>query len=140
MNGVLADAVDAVRQVFGGRITYASGKWEDVDWTPFDIVSVDLYRQRANAAVYADRLRSYFAFGKPVAVGCCTFRGASDLGGVGWTIIDGAAKPPPRLLGEPVRDEGEQARLLRELLALFVREGVDSAFWFTFVQRRAGAS
>jgi hypothetical protein len=68
LNSVLAEAVDAVRQVFGGRVTYASGKWEDVDWTPFDIVSVDLYRQRANAAVYAGQLRSSFAFGKPVAV------------------------------------------------------------------------
>ncbi|WP_179155604.1 hypothetical protein, partial [Microbispora sp. GKU 823] len=25
----------AAREVFGGRVTYASGDWEDVDWSPF---------------------------------------------------------------------------------------------------------
>jgi hypothetical protein len=136
LNSLLADAVAAARAAFDGRITYASGKWEQVDWSVFDIVSVDLYRQRANADVYLDQLRSYLAFGKPVAItefGCCTFHGAAEFGGVGWTIMDGGADPP-RLRGDHVRDEAEQAALLRELLGLFIGEGVDSAFWFTFVQ------
>src|SRR6185369_4134311 len=39
---------------------------------------------------------------------------------------------PLRLDGEYARDEAEQAGHLRELLALFDAEGVDSAFVFTF--------
>ncbi len=137
LNDLLGEVVAAVRRVFRGRLTYASGKWEDVDWSLFDIVSVDLYRQTANAHDYVDQLRSYFRWGKPVAVtefGCCTFRGASELGGIGWTILDIGAEPA-RLVGDGyVRDEAEQASLARELLGLYAREGVDSAFWFTFVQ------
>jgi hypothetical protein len=61
--------------------------------------------------------------------GCCTYRGAAARGGTGWAIIDRATGT---LHGEYVRDEAEQAAYLRELLAIFEEEGVDSAFWFTF--------
>jgi len=39
---------------------------------------------------------------------------------------------PPRVNGGYVRDEEERARYLREMLAVFDEEGVDTAFWFTF--------
>jgi hypothetical protein len=69
------------RQVFRDPITYASGTWEEVDWEVFDVVAVDAYRDAQNAAGFADLVRSYRRFGKPVAVtefGCCTYRGAAD--------------------------------------------------------------
>ena len=46
-------------------------------------------------------------------------------------IIDADADPP-QLDGEYTRDESEQVRYLQELQAIFVEEGVDLAFWFTF--------
>jgi hypothetical protein len=46
MNDFLATAAAVVRDRFGGRITYAAVPLERVDWAPFDIVSVDLYRSR----------------------------------------------------------------------------------------------
>jgi hypothetical protein len=134
VDAFFAKAVAAARERFGGRITYAAGAWERLDWTPFDLVSVDAYRDAGNAARSRDELRGHFRHGKPVAVtefGCCTYRGAADRGGIGWAIVDRDADPP-RLDGDYVRDEQEQVRYLRELLDVFEAEGVDGAFWFTF--------
>jgi hypothetical protein len=134
LNAWLARLNGTVRRHFGGQVTYASGKWEPVDWSLFEIVAVDLYHDAKVADSYLSRLREYKSHGKPVAIvefGCCTYRGAADAGGTGWMILDDEAEPL-RIRGDHVRDEGEQARYMRELLDLYVREGVDSAFWFTF--------
>ncbi|GIL29418.1 hypothetical protein [Actinocatenispora comari] len=134
LNGFLATALDRVRPLFGGPVTYASLPYERVDWTPFDYVAADAYRAAHNAATFAAEIRALHRYGKPVAVtefGCATFRGAADLGARGWLIVD-RSFTPPRLSGEYVRDEPEQARYLREVLAVFDAEGVDTAFWFTF--------
>lgn len=134
LNSVLVEVVALARERFHGRITYASGSWEQIDWSPFDIVGVDFYRDAQNAATYRQQLRSYTAFGKPVAVtefGCCTYRGAADRGGLGFMILDDE-QLPPRLDGQYDRSEDEQVRYLDELLPIFEAEHVDSAFWFTF--------
>jgi len=126
--------VDGGRRAFGGRITYAAGAWEEVDWDLFDIVAVDAYRDANNAAVYPAQLRSYARFGKPVAItefGCCTYAGAGAAGGTGWLILD-QSSPVPRLIGEHRRDEGEQVRSFLESTEAFDAEGIDSAFWFSF--------
>ncbi|MEV0842380.1 hypothetical protein AB0I55_22930 [Actinocatenispora sera] len=134
LNAFLATVLDRVRPLFGGPVTYASLPYERVDWTPFDYVAADAYRAAHNAATFAEEVRALHRHGKPVAVtefGCATFRGAADLGARGFLIVDRSVTPP-RLSGEYVRDEPEQARYLRELLAVFDAEGVDTAFWFTF--------
>ncbi len=134
MNAFLGGAVADARSRFGGRIGYASGPWEPVDWAPFDLVATDAYRTAQNAAGYADGVRALLRHGKPVAVtefGCCAYRGAADRGGLGWTIVDRSADPA-RLDGAYARDEREQAGYLAECLAVFEEAGVDAAFWFTF--------
>ena len=128
------DIARAARQEFAGPVTYAAGPWEAVDWELFDLVSVDAYRDAGNAAGYREALRSCRRFGKPVAVtefGCCTYRGAAGRGGMGWMIIDEKADPPV-IPGTYQRDEQEQARHLRDMLAIYEAEDIDSAFWFTF--------
>jgi sugar phosphate isomerase/epimerase len=135
----LNTAATAARARFGGRITYASGLWEDIDWRPFDIVSVDAYRDKENAATFRDQLAERVKIGKPVAVtefGCCTYTGAGDRGGMGWAIVDDKADPPT-ISGDHARDEQEQVRYLRELLAIFEEIGVDTALWFTFASFNA---
>jgi hypothetical protein len=142
LNGFLAQTAEAARSRFGGPLTYASGTWERVDWAPFDIVSVDAYRDAGNAADYAAGLRAQQRHGKPVAVtefGCCCYAGAGDRGGMGWSILDVAADPP-QLDGDYVRDDQEQVRYLRELLPAFAEAGVDAAFWFTFATYAARPS
>jgi len=134
INDFLAKAVAAVRERFGGKVTYASIPLEGVDWTPFDIVSMDGYRDAGNRDRFADDIKGLSRYGKPVAItefGCCAYQGAADRGGMGWMIIDPAAVPPV-LNGDYVRDEGEQVRYLTELLEVFSGAGVDTAFWFTF--------
>ncbi|MFJ5680567.1 hypothetical protein [Streptomyces sp. NPDC093097] len=124
LNAFLAEAAGVVRERFGGRISYAAGPWEAVDWTPFDIVGVDAYRAAYNADTYREELRGHAAHGKPVAVtefGTCPYEGAGALGGTAW-------QPP----ADAVPDEGEQVRYFGELLDVFEEEGVDTALWFTF--------
>ena len=130
----LRDIVRAAREKFAGPVTYAAAPWETVNWELFDLVSVNLYRDSTNAAGYRDALRSYARFGKPVAVtefGCCTYRGAAGRGGMGWMIVD-EKSGPPLIPGTYERDEEEQVRHLRDMLAIYETEGIDSAFWFTF--------
>lgn len=114
--------------------TYASGTWEQVDRAPFDIVSADAYGDSSDA--FRQGLRGYFRHGKPLAAtefGCCTYRGAAERGGRGWGDVVDHDADPPRINGDHVRDEEEQAGCPREMLAVFDEEGVDTAFWFTFV-------
>ncbi|MET9290833.1 hypothetical protein [Streptomyces sp. NPDC003077] len=128
LSAFLSEAVAIVRGRFGGRVTYAAGPWEFVDWTPFDIVGVDAYRSAYNADTFRDELRGHLAHGKPVAVtefGTCAYRGAGERGGAAWQPPSGA-----------VRDEGEQVRYFTELLDIFEEEGIDTALWFTFAGYR----
>lgn len=126
LNAFLAESVSLVRQRFRGPVTYASGPWEPVDWTPYDIVGVDAYRTAANAGTFPDEVRAHGRHGKPVAVtefGTCAYRGAGARGGTAWVVPEGA-----------VPDESEQVGYLTELLDVFDGAGVDTAFWFTFAQ------
>jgi len=43
IDAALADTAATVRKRFGGKITYAAGTWEEIDWTPFDIIGIDAY-------------------------------------------------------------------------------------------------
>src|SRR5262249_22055779 len=86
VNDFLRDAVLRVRERFGGRVTYAAIPLERVNWTPFDFVSVDLYRSTEVADRYATGVRALVAQGKPVAItefGACTYRGAGGRGARG---------------------------------------------------------
>jgi hypothetical protein len=124
-----------VREHFHGQLTYASGTWETVDWTLFDFVGIDYYRDVINKNSYREKLRAYFKYSKPVVIlefGCCTYKEAEDKGSYGWTIVD-RSKTPVHLEGEFVRDESTQANYLTELLDICNMERVEGAFVFTFV-------
>jgi hypothetical protein len=134
LNGFLAATAEDARGRFGGPLSYASGMWEPVDWTPFDVAGVDAYRDAGNAGRFGLELRQHLRHGKPLAItefGCCGYAGAAGRGGLGWAILDTSAEPPV-LDGDYVRDEHEQVTYLRELNEIFEAEGVDLAFWFTF--------
>jgi hypothetical protein len=138
VNEFLAKAAALVRERFGGKITYAAIQhFERVDWTCFDIMSVDLYRSIEIADRFTEGVRALVAQGKPVAItefGAATYRGAGDRGARGLEIVeyDKDTGVPVRLNGEYVRDEEGQATHVRELLEVFEAEGVDSTFVFTF--------
>lgn len=137
VNDFLAGAVALVRKRFGGRITYAAIPLERVDWAPFDIVGVDLYRSAEVADQFAEGVRTLVAQGKPVAItefGTAAYRGAGDRGGRVLEVLefDQETGAPVRLNSEYVRDEAGQATYVRELLEIYDAGGVDSAFVFVF--------
>jgi hypothetical protein len=137
ISGFLRTAVAAVRQRFLGRVTYCAIPFERVDWTLFDIVSMELIRSAEVADQFREGVRSLVAGGKPVAItgfGVPAYRGAGDRGGRAMEIVeyDEGTGAPARLNGRYARDEAGQATYLSELLEIFTSEGVDSAFVFLF--------
>ncbi|WP_234021069.1 hypothetical protein [Streptomyces sp. Tu 6176] len=137
VNAFLRDAVAAVRERFGGRLTYASIQFEQVDWTPFDIVTYELLRSAEIAGRFREAVRVLARGPKPLAVtgfGTAAYRGAGDRGGRVLDVVeyDPQTKAPVRLNGVYERDEPGQAAYLSELLEIFETEGVDSAFVFLF--------
>lgn len=132
LNDLLARANDAVRAVFRGQVTYASAPVEAVDWALFDFVCLDYYPAQVDPLAQ----QPYFAHGKPVViteVGCCTYQGAEDKGGMGWSVIDQRSIPVRELDGNYTRDESLQARTLTASLARLDSAGVDGCFVYTFI-------
>ena len=120
LNKFLREVSGKVREHFKGSLTYASGTWEKVDWKIFDVVGIDHYRATFNKSTYQKQLTGYYKFNKPVAVlefGCCTYKGAEDKGGAGWTIV-GTEDGKPVIKGDYIRDETVQAEYITELLDL----------------------
>jgi hypothetical protein len=135
LNRFLKDAAAQVRQHFEGRITYAAGTWEKINWDPFDIVGIDHYRAAYNKSFYKKQLEGYYKFNKPVAVlefGCCAYKGAEDKGPMGWAITEAIAGERV-IKGNPSRDEGIQANYIIEILDILKAENVYAAFVFTFI-------
>jgi hypothetical protein len=142
----LARANHAVRQGFHGPVTYASLPFETVNWSLFDVVGVDHYRDERVKDRYADMLKPFFAHGKPVVVtelGMRTYQGAASSGALGFGVVDTRSlllhQLPLvgrlvrlRLKGSYVRDEALQARELIETLGILDAAGVDGAFVASF--------
>ncbi|MFT7839781.1 hypothetical protein Q5530_26865 [Saccharothrix sp. BKS2] len=136
LDDFLGRAVAAVREHFGGRVTYACVPFERVDWTRFDLMSVELIRSAEVADRFREGVHTLVASGKPVAItgfGTATWRGAGDVAPRSMEIVEhDAAGRPVGLNGDYLRDEPGQATYLRELLEVFDEEGVDSAFVHLF--------
>ena len=136
LDDFLGDAVTTVRRHFHGKVTYACIPFERVDWSRFDIMSVELIRSAEVADRFQEGVRTLVAQGKPVAItgfGTATWRGAGDSAPRSMEIVEhDEAGNPVRLNGEYDRDEAGQAGYLRELLEIFDAEGVDGAFVYLF--------
>ena len=146
LNDYLADLAATLRRYFAGPLTYAALPFEQVDWSDFDYVGVDHYREARTKDRYAEMLQPYLATGKPVIVtefGMRTFRGAESSGVLGFGVADTTrlylhTRPVighlfrPRLKGIYERDEAMQARELGETLDELERAGVAGALLSTF--------
>jgi len=143
----LAEATGKVRPVFSGPLTYASVPFEVVDWSRFDFIAVDLYRNSKNEHRYAETIRRYVGNGKPVVnaeFGHSAYRGDrpghmefGEVDGLSLTLLQripiAARLVRPGVKGRaPVRDEEHQASELAETLAILDAEGVNGAFVWTF--------
>jgi hypothetical protein len=63
-----ARAAKVGRSVFQGPMTYGAAQDEEVDWTLFDLVSVNYYSYFPHRADYVRELRKYRRPGKPVVI------------------------------------------------------------------------
>lgn len=146
LNEYLAGLAAALRGAFAGPLVYASLTFEQVDWSPFDYVGLDHYREARTKDRYVEMLQPYLSTGKPVIVTECgmrTFRGAESSGALGFGFID-----PNRFVlhslpvigrfvrsrpnGTYERDEAMRARELAETLDELKRAGVAGALLSTF--------
>ena len=149
LRSFLQDMVSAARSGFNGPLTYASLVFEEVDWTSFDFVGVDHYRDARVKERYVEMLEPHFATGKPVIVtefGMRTYRDADTSGALGFGVTDprslvlhrlpvvGRFVRPHLKRGEHIRDEAGQARGIIETLTILDGAGVDGAFVCTFVE------
>lgn len=137
LNAFLAKAVALIRARFGGRVTYCAIPFERIDWSCFDILSIELIRSAEVADQFTDAVRRLVAGDKPVAItgfGTAAWRGAGDVAPRSMEIVEYeiGTGVPLRLRGDYVRDEAGQAEYLRELLNIFDSQGVDSAFVYLF--------
>jgi hypothetical protein len=144
----LQRATESVRQVFHGKVTYASLIWEQVDWSLFDFVGVDHYWHERIQDRYLEMLHPLFSCGKPVVItefGFPSSRGAGQADGLMSlggnadikTLVLHQLPGLGRLIKPHVkhvveRDEELQATRLVNQLKLLESAGVDGAFVFTF--------
>jgi len=152
LNAFLGQAAAAVRNAFGGEISYAALPFEGVDWSLFDVVGVDLYREARVKDRYTGMLHAMMDHGKPVVVtefGMRTYADADTSGALGFGVVDNKSMylhtlpligrfVRPRLqAGDWRRDEDLQAREVGETLAILEAEGADGAFVCEFVTATA---
>lgn len=137
LNRLLRRLAETSRARFQGPLTYASGTWESVDWTPFDIVGVDYYLDVLTLGTYRQGLRALHRFGKPVVVtefGCCSYEGARTKGGSGGDIMLWHDVNDRRIQKGHVRDERVQADTIDELVDVYETEDVHGAFLCMFIE------
>ncbi|MEU4243489.1 hypothetical protein [Actinoplanes sp. NPDC026619] len=137
LGAFFGSVVPAIREVFGGKVTYSAIQFEGIDWDLFDFVTLELIRSAEVAHLFRDGVRTLAAQPKPLAItgfGTATWRGAGDVAPKSMDIIeyDEETGWPIRLDGVYERDEAGQAAYLDELLEIFDSEGVDSAFVHLF--------
>jgi len=133
-NKFLKKSVAIVRNEFSGKVTYASAMWENVDWSIFDILSINLYKASFNEYSFDRKLRKLVSSGKPVAItefGCCSFEGADQMGPTGYFVVD-YTTTPPSFSQKCIRNENVQAEYILDLLNKYKMAGVASTFVFDF--------
>ncbi|GAA1706232.1 hypothetical protein [Brachybacterium phenoliresistens] len=134
---LLAALVGEARERFAGPVSYGAGSWERPDWSIFDVVGADRYRDARTLWRFEDDIRALVdqahAQSKPCYIfefGSCTYRGAAARASTAAGVLRGRTElSVPKDL---VRDEPEQAEHLLELLDVFDRAGVDGTFVWGF--------
>lgn len=147
LNDFLGRTNKAVRAVFDGPVMYCSLVWEQVDWSPFDMIGVDHYWAEKIKDKYIDMVKPLFAYGKPVintGFGFSTTSApangmASTLGNVDGLslllhqqpVIGRLIRPKLKVINE--RSETLQAKRLVDNLKLVDKAGFSGAFIDMFI-------
>ncbi len=138
LNKILRRFTNTIRKNFNGPVTYSAGAWESVDWSLFDVVGVDYYRNGESEADYVAGLSRYQSEGKPIIVmemGCCAYEGAAPRGGFGFSILQGTDENGVATWDggvEPRRSEQEQADYIVTNIGLLEQAKADGIFVYVF--------
>ncbi|WP_163542923.1 hypothetical protein [Occultella kanbiaonis] len=135
----LARLVTVARGRFAGPISYGAGEWERPDWSLFDAVGLDAYRDAANAWRFAGDVRHaverHHRAGRPVLMfefGTCAYVGAAENASEAANVLRAGADGGMRVPMSLERDERVQADYLDELFDIFADAGVDGTFVWGF--------
>jgi hypothetical protein len=127
------------RARFAGPVSYGAGDWERPDWSLFDVVGLDAYRDAANAATFAADLRrtvaEQHAAGRPVHVlefGTCAYVGAAEKASQAAEVLGGGRDGRMTVPTTLVRDEQVQADYLEEMFEVLAAAEVDGTFVWGF--------
>ncbi|MBR8742295.1 type II CAAX prenyl endopeptidase Rce1 family protein [Nocardiopsis sp. MG754419] len=137
LNAVLRRLVTVARERFPGPLSYGSGTWETVDWSPFDLIGVDYYFDELTRGTYRQGLRALKRWGRPVVVtefGCCSYQGAETKGGSGADPLDWRDLSDRKVRGNLIRDERVQADMIDTLIDVYETEDVHGAFLCMFIE------
>ncbi|MEU1331298.1 abortive phage infection protein [Streptomyces sp. NPDC005865] len=136
LHDFVARAAGTGRSVFHGPLTYGAAQDDDVDWSLFDVVSVNYYGYHRSRAAHVKELTPYRRWGKPVAVtecGSCTYENAPRDGGMGWHDAVDYTKEPPEIAPGLRRSERTQAAYLLDLFDVFESMNLHAALVYQFV-------
>ncbi len=131
----MRETAKAVREVFGGVLTYSAGHWERIDWSLFDYICINYYEAKKDPALFRKRLHRWRSFGKPVIItefGCCCYEGAEEAGPMGYNIIN-YDTDPFHVMFPLERDESIQQRYIFDTLKILEAEKIQGAFIFELI-------
>lgn len=135
LDALLGRLVATARAHYSGTLTYGAAGWEDVDWSRFDLVGVNLYRYAESNTTYEQRVRALSeGHHQPVFItefGCGSFDGAERRGAGAFMIINWF-KDPPTIRGDHPRNEDAQVEYLTELIDIYDASEVTGCFVFTY--------
>lgn len=130
--------IPGIREVFGGRVTYTTVTLEPIDWTPFDIVGLDAYKNTNTIPAFMKDLKSYKKIADEqnkefycLETGYGCFAECRDVAGANNMSLD--LTPEGVLNRVAVRDEKAQADALVDAMEDILSVGACGIFPFTFI-------
>lgn len=120
---LLHGLTNIARENFNGKISYAQGPWENIEWSSLDIDVRDSNEYTyagMSFGEYESRIKMFIPGSKPFHItefGAVTFSGAGKHGGSGW-LYDG------------VYDEESQAQYIQGYLDVFNKVRPEAIFLF----------
>jgi hypothetical protein len=128
LNEFLARAAGVARGIFHGRLGYSATPWEQVDWSPFDLIGIVYFTMPSymTRRQHLDFLAGYSRWDKPLFIcgfGTASYQGAVEKGFFNWDIVD-RDTPDLRIVDGPERDESVQAGYFTTMLSIYEEAGV----------------
>lgn len=140
LNRILSKFIPEIRNIFGGKITYAALITENIDYSLFDYIGLNYYWYYGNMFNYVSRLKNLSKeYHKKIIVtefGTCCYKFASILDGAAYYPIQELKLHEKPILNRLIiRDEKEQVKYLRRCFKKFEKADVEGTFIFDFAEK-----